>query len=529
MISRLNFSKSFSFAALALMISACGGKNSGGGDDGGETLSLTASLGTGLSAASTFKSLRNELFRSHYSLFSSQTVDSVVAIPVIDGDMSYESMGNIVEGSIESGGNLSISIPKNDYEWVLVLLDSTQEEKIDQVVGYIKLSDAESSGLMKLDASDVSESSLDVGEITKSAGSDEIGSTETLEDLSDKFSSSIDALREVARTDKLLKSVKNFYANYDATSNTYYLVQPYYVMNYDADSIDDINSMDADFTDVSKLTYGGYGLYFNVSDEDRVQFPDLCGDPSDSEITLTPPGTLYGANQDGTVDSDPAINVLTNPSMSDETGSSDYRYCGSEGVTSADGFYAHGNGGGTDFGFNWGGGYGFFGEPPEGRWNMDVDGDPVATYEIAAGSPVNESGQLNVYLPSFRVIREEGSNEITKIQVRFYTYNPGSDSFELITDPTTMLSNIGENGQVGVELSDYNVDPRVSIYGPADHAGDGVFELTDFQGETFHFDPCPSTGNSLAALATNYTLNGASIRLDVRPTYAAKLGKCKSQ
>ena len=448
----------------------------------------------------------------------SATVDSVIAIPIIEGDVTYSSMSHVVKGSIDASGNISISIAKGGYEWVIALLDTTQAAKIDQVVGYIKLSDASSGGLMKLNPSDVSGSSLDVGTVTKGA-TDEVGSDKTLETLASSFSASLGALREVARTDKLLKSIKNYYANVSPTGDTFYTVLPYFSLSYGTQS--DVNGMSATYTNPAQVTYGGYGLYFDVKDSSVIRYSDLCGNPPGKNLTVTPPATLHGATQTG-VDDGHTVTVLDNTHMDPSTTSGTRESCGapySANLYSA-GLYAHHEA--TDavdseFGFNWGSAYGFFGSAPTGQWPMKIGGTEVARFEIAAGSPVDANGQVNVYILSVKIVADATTHAISKVQVKMYAYNPDSHSFDVITDPTTMIANLGEQGKVGVT---YYGGSAVEVYGAATHVGGGIFEFSDFQGKTYQWEAGHSSGSNVTAstIAVSYKLNGADVRLDLRPS-----------
>ena len=137
-------------------------------------------------------------------------VEYIKAFPISHPFVNNQTvLSNTVEADLNSDGSFSISLD-SDTDYIVALMNSNADKK-NQFAGYVALSDAVDN-MVLIPTSHITDD-VDTGELT--ADGDEAESENSLEDNISNFDIDLSKLQEFAKTDDLLKTVKNIYVNYD--------------------------------------------------------------------------------------------------------------------------------------------------------------------------------------------------------------------------------------------------------------------------------------------------------------------------
>jgi hypothetical protein len=397
-------------------------------------------------------------------------------------------------------------------ETMLMLIDETQEDPLDRIVGFVGMGGGGDS-LIRLPIASLNseESELDLGELKMDAAGDYSDSS-NLASNSSKFSLSENILNETAKVDSVARHVKNIYANRN-DQGIYYSAQPFYII--DGDATDAL----AQFSDVTAMSpsspdSGGFGIYFRSNDS-KVELSKICAASSDANhvrIDIIPPADVKDGENSSTVYS--TSNPMSNQDVTGLSQSSNGQNC--QGGT----FFASGDGS-----FNVGAG-GFGSKMPDGKWVVNVDQQKVATFDLASAKPFDSQGKSTIYMPSVKI--SSGSDQkITTIEVKWFVYSRESSTYVELEN----LEGFNLNTKnLSIEISDYTAPSGQAesvMIQDNEIVNDNIvkFSMSDIESVTGGTpwnngflkpgttDPNEATAESVSI---NYELSGISFRFDFR-------------
>ena len=426
MKSKQNVTTLFALGA-ALLILGCSSGGSGGsslpttGTPGVANFGISGRVGTE--------------FQASAALSTSSTagpVDQVMALPTNNDLYSREDLENAITASVSAEGDFEITLPtSSDRDWVLLLLATSLERK-DQIQGYVALSDVDDT-LIQIPAS-AAQGDLSLG--TLSSDGDEAVSETTIDEAETTFSFTVDQLRELARTDNLLKAIKNVYINYDEASTRSLNVRGSYSWTRPG------NLMPGQLTHPSEYEYSGFS--FTLSCENCSEFTWEQIRDKTRTITVYPPEPI-------TVGSDTwnATNPFENDGTMDTEirDGGDWRWTG-DGDFSALVQWDENN---IDLRVH-PPNLDFVDPPPEGLWTYELNGTPFAYADVGVTDPFDENGNILVLLPAVR-LQTNAENQVTQVTVQFYRYSRSTGSFTLVSDLSMFERNIGYIGTGFADLT----------------------------------------------------------------------------
>ncbi len=431
-----------SILALVFVLSCGGGGSSSTPTSSGNTVTISGNVGSSYTVVSE-PSLLDRFFAllsSDRAIAAGPQVDKVWGLPTVDGEVSPESFQYKVEIPINSDGTFSVDLPKSvsvdmdgstvtlDLDWILLLINSQATTKQDMIVGYIALSDL-SDSLLWMPISSAS-ANIDLG--TLSQVGNEARSTTTLSDAASAFTFSLDQLRQIAKTDDVLKNIKNVFANYDQSTGKYWLLEPYFGWS------DVPSSIKNQWSDPANLQFYGYAFYMPTNNTSNPTFTEICN--GTKTLKLYPPAAVHLLDNSATFDANNPIYT--------ESGQIDQRQDGSQ-ECGGTYFYLRDDTQNSQAQMNWYM-YNFIvgddnllapdtqTQPiPSGYWTLKLDDGTqettVATFDLAVASPFDSSGNPVIFMPSLNVTVDANDN-ITSIQLKFYTYDSQNNSWVEVTD-----------------------------------------------------------------------------------------------
>lgn len=411
----------------ALLILGCSSGGAGGssspttGTPGVANFGISGSLGTE--------------FQTSLTLSSSATqgpVDQVMAVPTNNDTYSPDDLRDAITASVSAEGDFEISLPtSDDRDWILLLLATSLERK-DQIQGYVALSDLDDT-LIQIPAS-AAQQDLALG--TLSADGDEAVSETTIDEAEATFSLTADQLRELARTDNLLKAIKNVYINYDGSSSRFISVGAGYSWTRSG------NLVPGQLTHPSEYDYQGFG--FTLSCENCSEFTWEQVRDKATTISVYPPEPI-------TVGSDTWD--AGNPFENDGTMDTEVRDGGDWRTTGDGDFSALVQWDESNIDLRVHPPVGdFLDPPPDGLWTYELNGTPFAYADVGVTDPFDENGNILILLPAVR-LATNGDNQVTQVDVQFYRYSRTTGSFSLVTDLSMFEKNIGYIGTGFADLT----------------------------------------------------------------------------
>lgn len=422
------------FAAAALF-SGCSwfGNNDPDNNSGSSGVKLSGTLSTVLS--------RN--FGSDGASRSLSEANQVWAFPVGEG-IDSNNMGDMIKADIEDDGKFSFTIPPEPGEkedWMLLLADTEEQERVDVISGYIALGDI-NDNLIKLPVNDAS-GDVDLGSMESDG--QEVAEQDSLEGQEANFNLTLDQLKEMAKTDNLLKMVRTMYANYDEDSEIYWTVKPTYMWNLTGSgqlqevknsSIEPatyldttvVYNLDFNVNDPSigeGVANGNYNVYLIAPKDVQIEHNETEYTPDRKDIRLA-----YADNDTST---DTHVDTATD--------------------TFGEVFYKSSDNS-SRFSLPF-----VVGEPAQGFWVLkkDTDGDygetiandtNLAVLDMSNADPIVEdssTGDLyyQIYVPVPK-INVDSSGIVTSVDISWYMYDPDSSKYELINDTKVLEDTAGQ-------------------------------------------------------------------------------------
>ena len=362
-------------------------------------------LGGGFKIKGTFAGMKMKMKGVHtYSVASTLGADKVCAIPVSKRGSVWPINTDITKTKLydlSADGAFNVSVGESGFGWIYLLIDSTQP-KTNQVVGFLSLGDA-SDSLIAIPTENVV-ASIDCGSVEMT--NDEARGANGIVGNGASFSLSTAQLREIAKIDNALKCVKNNYINYDASTGGFITYIPRYNWTTTNKAM-----LGGNYTDPAQLGFKGMTPQFDTSDADIM--PAKLADGSVLLEFYPPSAITFGVNTYS-----PSAPLSTKGGKLDAaTGkfSSDESFCQYEKTIST--FTFNGNTGGTDKAVQ------YFTNSPAGLWIIKKNGVAIGYVDMALAAPVDSKKICTLFIPSIKITVANGI--VTKIDVKFYTYNNG--------------------------------------------------------------------------------------------------------
>lgn len=433
----------------------------------------------------------------------------VLAIPLpTTGAFKAADISNVKNAIPDASGKFSLeTTEKKDH--VFIIKDDSKNSNLDKVAGVlainsdgIGLNNSTSEDLLRFPVGNIKTATeLDLGII--SGQTDTPSSTQTLTALADKFDLSAEVLDELARTDDILRYVKNVIANTENDGSSYWSIEYFHVWYGSASNFKN------NYSSVNNFTYNGYGFYMGGKYAD-LTFDQMCSPTSSishKTIKFVPPQSISRGNT--VFDSQTAATSLSNELVTTiETGSGGGRTC------SGGEFYASANNDNSILNFNFGQD-GYTGTSPAGEWKLYVDDLQVAGFDIAATSPVRSDGTAKLYVPVISAT-VDSSDHISSIEAKFQLYDLKSANYKEVTDLSTFKRSVGSN--IAISCADYtaagsnNQEYSQTMVNEADAIYKHNFTATwTYPGATQGSDPYCS------ALTLSYKVDGMAIRFRINP------------
>ena len=458
---------------LTLSLYSCGG--SGGGSGSGNFSSSQVSskdvsvTGTVSSSSYTIASngniidkILNFFTERKVIAASGEEVNAIWGLPTLKGEISPESFKYKVNIPINADGTFTVNLPKTatislggkqvtlNLGWILLLVNTNAKSKKDMIVGYITLSDS-SDSLLWMPISDAL-GNINLGVLSQNGN--EARSSATLSDEAGTFSLSLDQLEQIAKSDDVLKNIKNIFMNYNENTGEYWILQPYFGWN------DNPSSIKNQWSNPDNLSFYGYAFYLSTNDTTNPTFSDVC--QGNEIMRLYPPTTIHLIdNVSASFDNSTPIYTEKAPIETDSGGTQEcsgkYFYLSKDNDSIEPGYM-----------YNFIVGDSNLLAPdnqtqriPSGYWTLKMydnntgNESTVAMFDLAVASPFDSEGNPTIFFPSVKV-NVDDNDTIQSIQIKFYTF--GSSGWAEVTDPTVIDKMFSE---LAISLDYYGGSQRI--------------------------------------------------------------------
>jgi len=474
------------FIISSALIATCifvflAGCNINGNDEGTASINITgtAPILAKSRALTPDPSTANEIWAVSYNMGSWDLKDKQIA-------------------TIDTSGHFSVGVPADSDRSVLLLVDTNQQRKIDQIVGYIAIGVDAKHNMLNFPASNAT-GDIDLGTISKDTDSDqadEVKSNESDVDMvTANFDLTFDELKQMASNDKLLRSIKNWYANLDG--DNWYGLNPVYMYTYNnllsaknnfltPDTVFDLNNS-------ANLEKEYTILYMTTVAADDPTKPEF----GNSELSLYVPSDMSepATDQDGNT----GYYIVANTRLSTDTS-----------LNPTNGNGIHGK-------FWDQSGLGFFhGIVPDGQWVLKKDGVEIARYDLSTGDPFDSNGNIKVFVPAIKL--NTTGDIVNSIDIQWYLYD--GSTYQQVDSTSKAFLNVVD--YFDIALTDYSSNPAISEnfeIGSSGGTVGGNLQLTDT-----HIIPIEKTWTlpggtgetHLTSLSVQYEIYGTRFMFDIR-------------
>jgi hypothetical protein len=429
------------------VLAVVGCSSSGAGDGASSAVKISAQLGDGYAVQG--KPMVNS--KGVRTTSTPEEVDQVWAVPLYNGQMSYEAIAMRKVLPVQADGSFTFEVsPSSGLDHVLVLVNSsectTSGSRINWsqadiiarrscIKGYVALEDATTSDSLIGIPTTKMRGDMSLGKLNAANAAEEaLPENRGLGDVADRFTFGIDGLRAMARSGAMLKMVKNFYSNFDNTFANGVAMSLYYT--YDIIKPEALAEINGNWAVPNLAESGDYprpkSYWLNLASN---LDPVIHHGKMKSEANygaLIPPAPVNH-------DSGSGLSILTHSSaMTCDVGDPTSCYQGQFGSKI---YPIAGNFGFSGVSHNVGNSGALLGLAPAGDWILKMDNanvDPtqrktLAVYDMSYGHPLVDSKPMIPY-PSIRVIKKAGTEIIDRIDLKWFTYNRGENVFEPLAD-----------------------------------------------------------------------------------------------
>ena len=483
--------------AAALAVTGCSDSSSGSsgspsGENGDSTVTFSADLGQGYLAG------------TPAAADLAGTVNEVWAVPIGTfggtGGEIYADFDAAVSVGISDGGFSLAVDPEED--WILLLMNTDREDRIDHIVAYVTLTDdtIDDLGMLLMPTSLLEEgvSAIDLETLQQEEDADDEARTPLLnEEMAENYRVGLDQLQEFASVDDTFRNIKNDYVNgwWHRDSEYYYDLEIAFEWQIEQQGVltestnNDTRATDPN-ADVVDWTAGGdyVGYRLGVRTTDPQWLEETLADtgwcPKDAEddsladvtVELVPPVDEEDAIEmgvDNNLDVDGEVTYSRDNPLSNQRNEHGYYDVNDEECLFNEGISVglSGDDGDGALGFRLWGRNLLQGPVPEGVWKFRVEEDEHAWFDVAAGYPFNGDGTPVVYIPAPRFVLDETEEHIETIEIDWYRWDAGSGNYV---------------------AADLEAMARVT-YGYGTHTAYYGDEHGDWDGLTHHMDTIPQT------------------------------------
>ncbi len=402
----------------------------------------------------------------------------------------------------DSDGSFSASFPAGSDRCMLLLVDTTQTVKLDQIVGYIAIGIDSEHNLLNFPVNEATDD-INLGSVSQDTyadQSDEVKSDEcNVESVTSTINMTLQELKQMASNDPLLKSIKNWYANING-DDWHGLNATYMYFYYDlAAAAGSYISPDIVFDPANSgnLEKEYTILYMTTVAEDDPTKPEF----GDSELSLYLPSGTYTINakdqneQSVTIPAGARLSIDPNLNEPADTLS------------------------GYDF---WeGNGLGFFyGTVPEGQWILKKDGVEIARYELKTLDPLYDNRNIKVFSPGIK-LNTTTEGVVNSVDIKWYLYDSDSSSYGEVDPNSKAFLNVVE--YLSVTFSYYGETTVSEEFEVGSNGGTtgGNLNITDTNIEpseyTWTLSSTPEAGQTqLTSLSITYEVYGTRFTFDYR-------------
>lgn len=178
--------------------------------------------------------------------------------------------------------------------------------------------------------------------------------------------------------------------------------------------------------------------------------------------------------------------------------------------------------------FNWGTGYGFYGEIPSGFWDLKLktgaEEKLIGRFDLASGYPmrtVDASTYPVIYMPMIKLQRDT-NKRLTSVEIKWNMWNPSKSSFEEVTD-LTLFKSLIERVSVAVDDHTETGNADGENFYPEFPASGNVFVVDFMKSKKPWLLSDSPTGNTnddttpeVEELGISYTLYGTTYQFGMR-------------
>ena len=311
---------------------------------------------------------------------------------------------------------------------IMVLKDGTDRYAVGESMKYIAMPATADDSALNLPLGDLASESLDLGKISQ--GSDGLLTATTKADVT-TFKLESATIESLAATDEPLRRARNLYMNTDPKSGLYVNNSPVFMFRGRLQAALSSQNPEVIWKDSGVTTwttnYLGYILSFTSNDE-RLTQAAVCGASAKILKLKIPSG------QAGIAHASDANTLYTELTNSGSTANGTDK-CQS--VSNA-GLYFKvedvlNNGTNVKMAnFNWGGGDGFLGRIPTGYWDITLNDEPVARFDLAAAYPMNDTvspARPIVYIPGLKLKINASTRAIENAQIKMFRWSDEDKAF----------------------------------------------------------------------------------------------------
>ena len=400
--------------ALLSLIAGCssGGDDSASNDGEMNSMTLTGRYVSSAQPSAPFKASQ-----------SSVTLTHAYAIALYDDRIG---MDDAIEVNISEDGSFAIEVAP-EYDWVLLQQFSNGRTSLLS----IPVVDSNES-LLSAPTSKISSTTFDYGDVESSATDGESESSQNSHDVANLTSYSLEDLTILAKNDDYLKAIRNLFRYNIGKDANHSVGEEISMVSVNSVALNGDSFVRSD-------VFRGYqiDLYFGSALKVAKSYEKICS--NEANLTVVPPGAIGTSTTTFTPEA--PFGGFMHRDVNPE-----------QGCTSSDGFMTLSADGGIGL---------FFGETTEqlaqsvpiakGDFNVLLDGEQMAFFDLAYGVPVTADKHLKAIIPSVKLNLDDNQS-VTDISVQWSSYDENSKSYQAVDK--SLLPELLKNNYVGVALVD---------------------------------------------------------------------------
>ena len=451
--------------------------NGGGSDSGDDTLVMSGTIALGS------------------SLTDARVPAAIFAVPLYNGAPDSQKVGASVESPIADDGSFAANAANGSgiTDAVFVIVDADGE-----VINTIGMPSNATNNLLNIPVTSEA-TALDVGLVTPNGENPDATTEKSAKDGAKMLGLSDEKVTQDADTGAVLRTIRNILNNCERSGDGR-CIDVQTTHEFGGSVASSINA----WSEPSVISYSGYSFIISFMNT-SYKFSDVCQAGNPIILTLFPPSTITGtSDQTGSISVTPSEG-LSNVGLTVSKTNNGANQCEpASGATST----------------------AYIGESGQ-RFNfIPFSGAKEYKFDLASASPIDTDGVARAWTPVAKVTADPTTKIISKVEIRFYTYNDEAGWVET-TDTAALLSAIGgagsddNSGQGGVTLTfdDSSSGTRLSDRNLMElKGGANVFEASNFENEwrlPLGDGVSPSGSAHPTSLRITYTLRGTQLNFNL--------------